>query len=160
MSEQEDLEKAKSFAYFFLKFRMRTEKEVRLYLLKKNQKFHWSEKTVDLAIDALKKTGLIDDRKFVKSFVNDRSSMKPKGKAVLQRELVRLGVEKTLIDDFFYTYSLDEATLCKRLLSSRWRRWQNLPKEKKRQKAYQFLVRRGFDFDTIKKTIVNFEQRE
>lgn len=146
-------------AYFYLKFRLRTKKEIRIYLLKKSSKFKIDEKTVDQVIKHLEEIGLIDDKKFISAFVEQRKILKPKGEFVLRGELLKLGIEKDMLDEYFSNNSLNEEELAYKVLESRWNSYKNLDKRKKFQKACQFLIRRGFNFDTAKKLISRLLER-
>lgn len=146
-------DKALNFAYFYLKFRFRTKKEVINYLHKKSKKYHFSGEVIDQVIKTLEEQELINDKKFIEWFIEQRSKSKQKGEFVLRGELIRFGIEKNLIDEYFENNRLDEEKLADEALKSRWERFKNLDKKMRFQKAAQFLLRRGFDFDIIKKTI-------
>ncbi len=158
---QEDVQKALNRAYFFLKFRPRTKKEVVDYLQKKSDKwYHWVPEVIDQAIESLQLEGLVDDEKFVESFVVSRSTLKPKSEFVLRRELSRLGVEKNILDNYFNHNPISESDLALKALWSRWPRLQHFSKKTRFEKAAQFLLRRGFSFSTAKKAIVDMEDNE
>lgn len=142
-----------NYAFFFLKFRPRTRKEIETYLYKKIQKRHWSRDDVKKAIQHLEKIELINDKNFIKWFVEQRTLLKPKGKFILQQELLKHGIEKELIDEYFSSYSVNEEELAEKILQERWHRYKNLDKRKRFEKAVSFLLRRGFTFETAKKTI-------
>lgn len=144
-------------AYFFLKFRPRSEKEIRDYLYKKVAKTHWSRGDVDKIIENLKEQELIDDGKFVEWFIRQRMTLKPKGERVLRRELLQKGIDEELIDKYFFQNVVDEEALARQILEVRWPRFKNLDSRKRFEKAVSFLGRRGFGFDVIKKTVKKLE---
>src|SRR3989344_6971885 len=119
---KDDLQILLNYAYFYLKFRPRTKKEVHDYLLKKIKKRHWSTDDVDEAIKQLEEQNLINDREFVKWFVEQRIIGKPKGKFVLKAELLRFGIPKELIDGYLEEHPLEEEDLAFRALKSKWNR--------------------------------------
>lgn len=153
----EDLQTLLNCAYFYLKFRPRTKKEMQSYLYEKVKKRHFSRDDADKAIMQLAEQGLIDDKAFVEWFVEQRIRGKPKGRFVLKGELLRLGVEKDLIDKYFQENPLEEEKLAFKALKSKWHRFKNLPKKDRFEKSAAFLVRRGFSFDVIRKTIEKME---
>ncbi len=156
----EDVQKALNRAYFFLKFRPRTKKEVRNYLLKKSEKFyHWSSEVIDQALSRLEELDFINDEKFVDSYVHSRTILKPKGAFVLRQELMRLGVDKNVIDNYFADNPVDEEKNAFQTLKNRWSRYRYLDKKTRFEKAIQFLLRRGFAFGVAKKTIEELEDR-
>ena len=150
---EEDLQGLLNKAFFFLKFRPRTVVEMRRYLYKKIIKTHWSRPDTEKVIDHLVEVELLDDKKFVGMFIEDRKNLKPKGRFVLKQELIKHGIDKKLIDDYFEKNSINEESLAEKALLRRWLRFKNLAPEKRFQKASQFLLRRGFEYETVKKTI-------
>lgn len=153
----EDLQGLLNYAYFFLKFRPRTKKEVRDYLYKKIKKRHWSREDAEKALDQLKKQELIDDKKFVEWFVEQRNILNPKSEYVLRQELYKHGVEKETIENYFQEIPVEEERLAEQALKTRWLRFKSLPHDLRYQKATQFLLRRGFAFDTAKTVIKKLE---
>jgi regulatory protein len=156
--EKDQIVQAMNRAYFFLKFRPRTEKEVRDYLQKKSEKFYqWSPSTIDSAIEKLKDNHYIDDSKFVEWFVNQRTTGKPKSAFALSHELQKYGIDKDTFTAFFDENPVDEENLALSALKKRWPRYQYLNKKERFQKAVTFLSSRGFKFDIIRKSIEQLE---
>ena len=145
-------------ALFFLKFRPRTEKEVYDYLLKKIKSTHYSTNDVEKVIEKLKEMDLLNDKKFIEEYVSFYSKNNPKSKKVLTLELLRKGVDKDLIDEYFLKNQLDEEELAFLLLKKRFPRWALIDKKKRLKKAFDFLGRRGFSFETVKKVIEKLEE--
>lgn len=156
----EDLQSLINFAYFYLKFRLRTKKEVRDYLLKKIKKRHWSHDHVAQVIKNLEEQGLVNDEEFIRWFVESRNKSKPKSVYVLRRELRRFGIEQEQIDAYFEKNNLDEEFLAQKALSTRWHRFADLDKQKRFDKSAQFLLQRGFSYEIIKKTVEKMENGE
>lgn len=140
-------------AYFFLKFRPRTEKEIRDYLYKKIKTKHWSRDDVEIVIEKLKEKDFINDERFIELFVRDRTMLKPKGKRLLIKELKLKGIKDELIDNFFLKNEVDEEKLAFQILSKRWPRFKSLDSKKQYEKSVRFLLSRGFSYDIVKKTI-------
>lgn len=155
--QKEDLQILLNYSYFYLKFRPRTKKEVKNYLYKKIEKRHFSRDVADKAIIELEEQGLVDDKKFVEWFVEQRNLAKPKSQFVLKGELLRLGITKELIDEYFENNPQPEENLALKALQSKWNRFQRLEKRKRFEKSAAFLSRRGFSFDIIRKTIEKME---
>ena len=151
--EKQDLLKLFDKAYFFLKFRPRTEKELRKYLYRKILKTHWSQDDVDYVIQDLKEQQLINDKEFVRWFVEQRTILNPKSERLLKLELLRYGVEKPDIEQYFEQHTGNEEEAVERMLRRRWPRYRLLERHKRFEKAAAFLLRRGFSYETIKKAI-------
>src|SRR3989344_3118954 len=154
----EDLQELLNKAYFFLKFRPRTKKEMQDYLYKKIEKRHFSRDDADKGIAELEEKKLIDDKAFVEWYVDQRSRGKPKGQFVLKGELLRLGIEKDLIDFYLEENPLKEEDLAFKALQPKWHRFKNLPKKERFAKSAAFLSNRGFSFYLIKEAINKLEE--
>lgn len=147
-------------AYFFLKFRPRSEKEVREYLYKKVKTTHWSREAADKIIEKLKTQELINDERFIDWFIRNRTTLKPKGEKMLRQELLQKGISKELIDNFFSKNIIDEEPLALQILENRWPRYKNISSQKRFEKATRFLMSRGFNYDICKKTIEKLEDSD
>lgn len=158
--DRELLEKAKNLAYFYLKFRPRTEKEIQDYLTKKKKRHKFSDEILQKTIEELKEEKLIDDPAFIKWHVDRRSRAKPKSQMLLTGELIRYGIPKELITEYFGDKEFNEAVLAKQALAPRWPRILRLPKEKHFQKAASFLQSRGFSYGVIKNAIAEMEKED
>lgn len=158
MSIQEQIAAALQKAYFYLKFRPRTEREVRSYLQQKGGAFRWTDDVIEQTITALKTQNFINDKHFISWLVDSRGRTKPKSAFALRSELFKLGISKELLDEHFSTYEADESELAVQALQPKWRRFQTLESRERFQKAAAFLSRRGFSFDLIKKAIRTLEE--
>lgn len=156
-----NLSRATNLAYFYLKFRARTKKEVKDYLSKKSQKFSYlSPEIIDQVLIDLEEEGVIDDKAFVIWFIDQRLRSKPKGEIALRQELSRMGIAKDLLDDYFQQNPIDQEVEAGKAIARRWSLYSHLDKRKRFEKAANFLLRRGFSFDVIKKTIAEREEKE
>ena len=127
------------FALYFLKFRPRSEKEVRLRLAQKG----FAKKEIETTILQLKKSGLIDDKVFAQKWVEWRDATSPRASRVLKLELKQKGVAEDIIEQMV-SPEKDKMRIKK------------LIKQKKfleKEKLAQFLARRGFGWEQIKETL-------
>jgi len=154
---KEDITFLLNKAYFFLKFRPRTEKEVYDYLLKKIKKTHYSTNDIKKVIEKLKEMNLLNDKKFIEDYVSFRLKNNPKSQRVLIYELRKKGLGEDLINDYFSYNQVNEEELAFLLLKKRWPRLLKHNKKDRLKKAFDFLLRRGFDFSTARKTVEKFE---
>lgn len=152
------LAKAQWLSYFYLQFRPRTEREMHEYLTKKKPKHKLTDAVINTMIDKLKDENLINDELFISWLVDRRSRTKQRSMMLLKRELIKHGVEKDLIQDFFEEKPLDELPLALQALKVRWRRFVNLEKRKRFEKAARFLQSRGFSYGIIKTAIAEMEE--
>lgn len=149
----------------FLSFRPRSEKEVRDNLAKKKSFGRGSgpsEATIELIIKKLKDYKFLDDLEFAKMWVQDRSLLKLKPLRVIKFELKQKGITEEIIEQVLSDSKEDEKDLekAKKIIDKKiskylpaGRQVKGLEKQKIREKLGRFLASRGFDYDTIKKSI-------
>jgi regulatory protein len=154
-----NLQKALNRCYFFLKFRPRTEKEVIDFLYKKYKKFKLNKNSINDLINELKSKKYIDDKKFIEWFVSKSIEKKPKAVFLLKKELKTHGVRNNDIEEYFENTRLDEYSLANKLLKKYWSRWLRFEPEERRNKAFNTLLRKGFSFEIVKKTIEEFNEK-
>lgn len=141
-------------SYHFLSRRPRSKKEMLDYLSRKIKRFEKSVNSdliIEKIINQLEEDGQIDDQRFVKWWVDERTYFKPRGARALRSELAAKGVKKDIVDIVFEEEPLDEATLAKKLLNSRLPRFLKFDKRQQLEKASRFLMSKGFSFSTAKK---------
>lgn len=151
--------KALNRCYFFLKFRPRTEKEVRNFLYKNVKKYKLNKKSIEQILYELKQKKYIDDKKFIDWFVLKSIERKPKATFLIKKELKIFGINEKEINEYFENNTLDEHSTASKLLNKYWIRWTTLDQTERRNKALNTLLRKGFSFDVIKKTIEEIEKK-
>lgn len=157
--KQEEIQRLLSRAFFYLRFRMRTEKEMLTYLSEKAVQYGYTNLIVDRVVKDLREMGYIDDQKFVESYILSHQNAKQKGQFLLRSELLRKGVNEAIIDSYFEKNPLNEHQLATQALKKRWSRYVLLDRLKRLQKAHDFLRRKGFSYDVVKKTIEEMEEK-
>ena len=145
--------------YRLFNIRQRSEKEIRDYLRNLSYKRkikdqeEISEAAIELLINKLKQKKLLNDEEFARSWVESRK--KKKGSRVLKQELFQKGISKEIIEEVISDqvtgYSGQE--IAERLLEKKMRVWKNLPLLEFKKKAYEFLMRRGFEYETVKSVV-------
>lgn len=153
---EDDLIPLLDMAFFYLKFRPRTIHETREHLYKKVITTHWSHEAVDKVIDHLIELKFLDDKAFIDFLVRSRTATKVKGIYAIKQELYRFGVDKGLIEEYFSNTEINEEELAEKALTHRWEIIKNLPKQKRFEKAANYLRSRGFSFDVCRKIINKF----
>ncbi|MFW5704152.1 MAG: regulatory protein RecX [Patescibacteria group bacterium] len=156
--EDKQVQKALSLSYFFLKFRPRSEWELRTYLLKKSQKFRISEQAVEHAISELKELRYLNDTDFIAWYVDYQRRIKHKGDRAIRKSLSQLRLPKHLVDRFFLNDNSDAFTLAQAALRPKWRTYARLEKRKRFQRAAAYLQRRGYPYDIIVKVVELMEK--
>lgn len=133
--------------------RPRSKKEIDLWLRKK--KVH--ESIHKSLFNRLKRLELLDDKKFAAWWVEQRMSFRPRGKRALYSELRQKGIDRKTIDEILSNIKLDEVKIASKILQSKLYRWKNLKGFEKRKKMSDFLARRGFSWEVVKKVLNNLK---
>ncbi len=145
--------------------RDRSEQEVRNYLreLSFKRKLKDQDELSDIAINALIERlyskDLLNDRRFAQNWVESRRKSKKKGSNALKAELFQKGISKEIIDEVFEE-KIDEESLAVEALQRKLRTWKNLSDMEFKQKALEFLVRRGFEYSLAKEVIEKIVKKE
>lgn len=152
--------------YGLFNIRQRSEKEVKDYLRnlsfkrKVKDQEEISIQSIDLVIEKLKQKRLLNDEEFAKSWVEVRS--KKKGITAIKAELYKKGISKEIIDRVVSLQSSDirQEEVAGRLLEKRWSRLHSLPPLERKRKAYEFLLRRGFEYELVKQIVEKLTKKE
>jgi len=137
-------------AFFYLRFRARSEFEMRQYLLKKSQTYKFDTIIVDGVIADLIKEKYINDVEFAQGYVRSRSHINPKGNYAISQDLQQMGVDKTIIESVLKENIIDELTRARSVLKKKNNLLVNLPSEKRMQLALGHLLRKGFLYSVAK----------
>ncbi len=151
IKSREEFRLAKEKALRLIARRLRSEKELRLYLIEKE----FDPGIIDNVVYDLQTKGIVDDRKFAAAFVHDAQLHRPAGKRMLVHKLRLRGVSPPVIEDILnialpddreeeiaFTTAMD---VLRRYRTSR----RPIPADKQRERMAQFLARRGFPWGVI-----------
>ena len=97
MYSLEDFDKAKTKILKYIIYKRRTEQEIR----KKFQN-EFNEEMFEDIIDYLKDAKYIDDEEYIEKIVNNFKILKNLSNKELKFKLISKGLDKNLIEDFFY----------------------------------------------------------
>jgi len=138
---------ARLVAERFLTSRMRTEREIREKLASKDIR----PDIIDETVDAMKRSRLVDDGLFAEMFVNDRLRFRPRGRALLQRELRHKGVsaDTAMAAVDAALSEEDENDLAGEMARSYISRHSGLEGDVLRRRLAAWLQRRGFPSNTV-----------
>lgn len=155
--KENEFQKLLDKALRFLSFRPRSQKEILDFLAKKQA----GTETEKMIMGKLKDLGMVNDLEFAKWWVEQRAIFKPAGKKLLSFELRQKGVPKKIIEQVLAEGEpLDELAVASQLLEKRKRRWENLPLDKLKKKAFEFLMQRGFDYEVVKEAVAKLGKKE
>lgn len=139
----------------FVSFRPRSKKELTDFLNKKLTR--WKVSGAGLltkVIGRMEELGYADDVKFAEWWVEQRTDFKPKGNRYIQMELRGKGVPDAVIDSVLASRgSVSLLTAARQAVAKKMPLWAKLPVLARKKKLYDYLGRRGFDFEIIRKLI-------
>lgn len=175
--EPEDLEKILFEAevgklmermYKWFALRQHSEKEVRDYFRVKSLesrvkgKEGISQLVIDALVENLKKKGMVDDLQFARAWTEARRKSKQKGIRAIKAELFQKGISREIIEEVVSNQSsvVSEEALAKQALEKKMKVWKNLSGQELKKKAFEFLARKGFDFDIVKETVEKRLQKQ
>lgn len=133
----------------FAMLRPRSEFEIKRWLARKKI----NDKDSEIALRELKKTELINDKEFAKWWIEQRLTFRPKSRRMLVVELIKHGVDKELALKTVSESGIDDESLVLQLIEKKKRSWEKLDKETRRKKIANFLLTRGFGWNSIKESM-------
>ena len=133
--------------YHYLSYRLRSQWEIEIYLKRKG----YSTQVIDDTIQYLINQKLVDDLEFANRWIENRSLLKPTSINVLKLELKQKHIAQEIINSAFDGREIDELEMIKKLIEKKGQQtgYQN------NLKLMQFLARRGFSYDLIKRALNN-----
>lgn len=135
----------------FIGFKMRTEKEVR----DKLKEEEYSDDIIERVISSMIKYKYIDDEAYAQMYANDCRSIKKWGPQRIKIELYKRGVNTSAIENALQNLNIEDTDeIIKNLLEKRIK---DTPIDlKEKQKHFNFLLRRGFNSDDIKRALEEY----
>ncbi|MFQ6091217.1 MAG: regulatory protein RecX [bacterium] len=147
----EEEKKAKQYAFNLLSYGDRSCRQLRDRLRGEG----YDAEIIDRVVDWLKQVQLLDDERFACQWARDRLRSKPMGAKLLHQKLREKGIEPEIvertIDNLYGEVSEEELAL--KLLESRRERYGDLRSEKFKRQMSDFLLRRGFPWETVRETV-------
>jgi len=150
--KDQNIRKAKGIVFRLVKFRLRSEQELRDRLTAKNLPLP----TIEQTIRYVKDMGLINDCLFAQQWITSRLK-KPFGINRIRLELKEKGIDAEIIKKAIAEVmpGYDEQTIVTELVRHRLRVYKNIDPEKTKQRIYGYLLRRGFNTNASLKAIEN-----
>jgi regulatory protein len=128
--------------------RDRSEQELRSALLRGGA----SREEVETALERLRRRGYLDDERYAERFARTGLAVRGLGRHRLRAELVRRGVSRPLVEHGLAEalYEVSEAEVIESLAQKYWRLHLRDEPERRVQKLWAFLLRRGFPSDLVR----------
>ena len=136
-------ERALQQALLFLSYRARSESEIRQNLIKNEI----PESVIDLTLEKLRQDGLANDNEFAQTWVENRSTFRPRSRRMLAMELRQKGLDDESMQSALK--NVDDEPLAYEAGKKRAPRFKDLEWSEFRKKLSEFLARRGFPYAVI-----------
>ena len=136
-------ERALQQALLFLGYRARSESEIRKNL----QKHEIPEIVIEETLERLRNDKLVDDGQFAQTWVENRSTFRPRSRRMLAMELRQKGLDDEAMQSALE--DVDDEALAYEAAQKRAPRFKDLEWIEFRKKLTGFLARRGFSYSVI-----------
>jgi|RhiMetdeSRZDD1v2_1073273.scaffolds.fasta_scaffold22799_11 regulatory protein len=141
-------ERARQLCLDSLERRMRTRKQLAQLLSRKRVEPEIAESV----LDRLQEVGLINDEAYARAFVTSRQRTRPRGTRALSSELWAKGIPAEVVDRVLAesAEAEDPKDAARRAVGPKLRQLAGKPPDEVRHKLEQFLLRRGFSYETAR----------
>ena len=114
----------------------------------------FGSEAIEITLEDLEQLGHIKDEDFAKKWVERRRRSKPKGRRMLEHELANHSIDKATVDRVLGgIHDADEKEIALQVARKQATRYKSLPPEVSKRRLHGFLLRRGFDYETIQSVI-------
>lgn len=161
--EEDNYQDLYDYALRLLSFRPRSTSEIKTKLKKFSAKRNFPDKLIDKVIKELTEQKFLNDREFVRWWIEQRQLYRPKGLRAIKMELLQKGIEKETIEKVLSEDAPETASefdLAMKVMEKKILYLENLPREKLKIKVRDLLIRRGFNWETVYKVIDSLQQKE
>lgn len=145
--------KARDKALKLLGLRARSRQEIYNKL-----KDDYSDEIIDRVLNLLEKYGYIDDEKFAIAYAKDKLKQKGWSKKRIAYELSNKGVDRQIIYNTLENMDFDHSSVIDKLLEKRLN-GKDINDYKERQKQFNYLASKGYEFEDIKEAIERYSKR-
>lgn len=128
-------------------------------MLKKFKEKEYSPTDIEAVMDYLITNGYQSDHKFTRAYINAKLGAKV-GLSKIKRQLsFDKGITNEIIEDVLSEFDIDETENIIRFLETKYRN-KDLKDPKEKNKAFRFLVSKGFSFDDIKQSFIKHAENQ
>ncbi len=117
------------------------------------------EELVEKTLKGLETKGFLSDRAFAQNIVTRFTQGQPSGSRRISFELKRKGVTAKVREEVLEGLNPEEETeRARELAQAKWERFAKLDPQKRKRRVYDFLLRRGFDFQLVRDVVEQLER--
>ena len=134
----------------YISIRVRSIKEIRDYLLRKNV----LDEDIDCIVSRLVNEKLLDDEYFTECFIKDKLNFTVMGEYKIINELKVRGISGDIIEKYGYLFDSDVIiSRIEKLVDKQMERYSSLDRYKLRDKIYRYLLSQGYSSDSVVKVL-------
>lgn len=145
--------KAKEKAVRFIGTGFKSRKEIADKLKK-----DFGEDIVEMTLETLQKYGYCDDKKYTLMYIKESYKYKKNGPLKIKYDLKIKGVEEEIVRECFEETEYDFYALALEVLEKKYK-GEPLTDFKEKKKAFDFLMRKGFDYSVSKEAMAEYENQ-
>lgn len=151
MRQDPNFKKALKISYQLLSYRPRSTYEIKTKLDEKG----FDNGTIEEVVGHLKRLRYLDDKNFAKLWVETRMKVKPVGSLLMRKDLKDKGLNEGLIEEAIKEgqSDYDEFETAMKIAKKRLNFYGKIHKLKAKKRIYDYLVRRGFKFDVVRRVL-------
>lgn len=160
--DDERYQKLKDYALKLLSFRPRSIKELSGRLIQYSIKKGIQKKNTDRLIRELLEKNLLNDEEFASWWIGQRLSTRPKGRRIIKLELKEKGIDNEVIDSLLSgddNLKENEFKSALNLALKKKSKLRNYSDRDVKMRIGNYLLRRGFTWDTVNKVIDSTAQK-
>ncbi len=122
----------------------------------------FDESITEAILELLEDEELLNDFRFAKAWVRDRINFRPRGKALLIKELVYRGISNDIIERVLgEEFPRDDIELARRTVAPKVSLYKKMDRNTGIRRAKGYLARRGFPYGTVNEVISEiFDEKE
>ncbi|MED4475622.1 recombination regulator RecX [Oceanobacillus caeni] len=155
--EKDSIQKSYTMAIHFLSYRMRTKKEMREYLVKKEV----IPEQITIIMERLIKEKLLDDKLFAEMFVRTRMNTSSKGPLLIKKELIEKGVTSAIVEEAIHLYPYEaQFEKVSKMLEKKINAGKRESYKQQIQKLQANLLQKGFSQAVISDAISQMNEGE
>ncbi len=109
---------------------------------------------IDEVLSDLEKQGFLSDQAFAQNLIAKYTHGKPSGSRKIKFELKRRGVSGKISEEAIAGLDPEEEKArARELAQARWEKFSKLDPDKRKKRVFDFLMRRGFDYQLVRELI-------
>lgn len=145
---------AYDLALNYLNVKMRSKKEIKEYLLKKEI----SEELINNAIKKLEEQGYLSDLSYTRAFINDKINLSNDGPYKIKEQLIKLGISESVISKELEVFDKElEQTRVEKLIAKQVRTNHTKSNYLLKKKIMEWLINLGYTKEVVNTLISNVE---